>query len=135
MAGAYRLGADDRAHLDLPVSLQIELRAGSWRLLARGQLDLRGELDADGFANRKTISGRLRLKGRSLGYGFCFNDNDGVAHRFVGSRRLSLRGLPAAATVLRGCFEDADGQLVGHALLRFDVRSQLRFGDAVDNPG
>ena len=125
MAGGYRLDAAEDAHLDLPISLQIELHASSWRSLTRGQLELQGELDAGGFADHKTVSGTLRLRGRTLRYAFVFQDNQGEPFRFVERRMLRLGGLPSEMTVLRGRFEDARGRVVGRVLLRIDLRTQL----------
>ena len=69
---------------------------------------------------RLTMPARGRLR-----YQVEFTTNENEPHRFDGERKLSLKGLPVALTVLRGQITSGDGKSVGRALLRFDLRNEL----------
>lgn len=114
----------------MPLRMTLRAEAASpWSLWAEGAA-LTGEIEGgeltggvqDAVGSITRVSRRPTL----LRYVLTFHDAELRALRFEGRRELSLRGLPAAFTVLPGelrtCTELA---LVGRALLRFDVRRDL----------
>ena len=124
-SGAFALGAD-ASHLDRPMTLYLGWRVRSLRTLARDGIELEGEMHAPGFADHQCARGRLTMPARGrLRYQVEFTTNENEPHRFDGERKLSLKGLPVALTVLRGQITSGDGKSVGRALLRFDLRNEL----------
>jgi hypothetical protein len=117
-SGAFALGKG-ALHLDRPITVRL-----AWRVRLGG-VELDGEVHAPGFADHRPARGRLSLAARrAMVYRFDFVSNTGAQHRFEGERMLSWRGLPLPVTVLRGRIT-RDGEEVGRALLRFDLRSDL----------
>ena len=125
MAGGFRLeGAPER-----PMSFTI--RARSKPLLAfarRREVEIEGEIDAEGFADHRHLRGTLGLDPlftKKLPYSFSFKANDGADYSFVGQKTFGKGRLIEAATVLPGRIVDATGRTVAEALLRFDLRGDL----------
>jgi hypothetical protein len=131
MAGCFRLGGEAR---DRPMSFTIRARSFTWAsFLRRPQVDIEGEIDAEGFADHRYLRGTLGLdpiRTRTLPYAFRFAANDGAPHAFEGTKTLHAGRLVESMTVLPGAIlalgGEASGERVGEALLRFDLQHDLR---------
>ena len=126
MAGSYRLAGDA---VERPMSFTIRARSARWRsFLGRPEVEIEGEVDAEGFADHRHLRGTLGmdpLRTRRLPYAFEFTANDGRRCRFVGEKTLSLAHLTESMTVLPGALRDEHGVEIGRALLRFDLARDL----------
>jgi hypothetical protein len=127
MAGSFHLAAtpsDER-----PMSFTIRARSGRLRdFLRNPEVEIEGEVDAEGFADHRRLEGRLGLylvRAGTLPYAFHFTANDGRRCSFVGKKTVVLRDLVESMTVLPGAILGEGGETLGEALLRFDVRSDL----------
>jgi hypothetical protein len=126
MIGSFRLAGEAR---DRPMSFTLRVRSPRWlAFLRRREAEIEGEVDAEGFADHRRLSGTLGLDPlvtRTLPYAFRFTANDGAAYTFAGKKTIHLGRLTESMTVLPGAIRDAAGAAVGSALLRFDLRSDL----------
>jgi hypothetical protein len=126
MAGSFRLLGEPIAR---SMSFTVRARSSTWAsFLRRPQVDIEGEVDAEGFADHRHLRGTLGmdpLRTRILPYAFWFTANDGAPHTFAGKKTLRAGRLLESLTLLPGAILDAGGERVGEALLRFDVRSDL----------
>jgi hypothetical protein len=126
MAGAFRLLGDGR---DRPFSFTARARSGSWRsFLKKPEVELEGEIDADGFADHRHMRGTLGMDPVRTGimpYAFTFEGNDGKSYAFVGKKTVLFTRLAETMTVLPAAIKDDRGATVADALLRFDLRSDL----------
>jgi len=126
MAGSFHLLGEAR---DRAMSFTIRARSRTWAsFLRRPQVDIEGEVDAEGFADHRYLHGTLGmdpLRTRILPYAFHFAANDGAPHAFAGEKTIRAGHLVESMTVLPGTILDAGGRGVGEALLRFDLRSDL----------
>lgn len=126
MVGSFRLQGDAR---DRPMSFTLRCRSPRWlRFLARPEVEIEGEVDAEGFADHRHLRGTLgmdALRTRTLPYAFRFVANDGKEYTFAGQKTLHALRMVESMTVLPGAILDAAGARVGEALLRFDLRSDL----------
>lgn len=126
MIGSFRLRGD--AH-DRPMSFTLRCRSPRWlRFLSRPEVDIEGEVDAEGFADHRYLRGTLgmdAIRTRTLPYAFRFTANDGKDYTFAGKKTLRAMRMVESMTVLPGAILDAAGAPVGEALLRFDLRSDL----------
>jgi len=96
--------------------------------LRRPEVEIEGEVDAEGFADHRRLSGTLGLdviRTGTLPYAFRFTTNDGKPCVFSGKKTVSVRELSHSMTVLPGSLLDESGAEIGRALLRFDMRSDL----------
>ena len=113
--------------------MSLTIRARSRRLGAplRGELEIEGEVDAEGFADHRLLRGTIDASSilrRQIPYAFEFTGNDGAAYAFSGHKTLRPGALLLSFSILPGEIRDACGALVGRALLRFDPRSDaLRY--------
>jgi len=127
MAGGFRLRGDGR---DRPMSFTVRARSFTWAsFLRQPQVEIEGEVDAEGFADHRYLRGTLGmdpLRTRTLPYAFSFAANDGAPHTFTGTKILHPARLVESMTVLPGAIYDGAGERVGEALLRFDVQHDLR---------
>jgi hypothetical protein len=124
-SGAFALGTDP-SHLDRPMLVRLGWRVRSLATLRSEGIELSGELHAPGFADHRSARGRITMPSRgSLRYRVEFVSNAGQTHFFEGERTLSLKGVPAAVTVLSGRIVTSEGNEIGRALLRFDLRSDF----------
>jgi hypothetical protein len=127
MAGSFHLlsAPDD----ERPMSFTIRARARSMlSFLRRPEVEIEGEVDAEGFADHRRLSGTLGLdviRTGTLPYAFRFTTNDGKPCVFSGKKTVSVRELSHSMTVLPGSLLDESGAEIGRALLRFDMRSDL----------
>lgn len=126
MAGSFRLSGDA---LDRAMSFSIRARSFTWAsFLRRPEVEIEGEVDAEGFADHRYLHGTLGmdpLRTRTLPYAFRFSSNDGAPHSFAGTKVIRAASLVESMTVLPGAILDASGRTVGEALLRFDLRGDL----------
>jgi hypothetical protein len=126
MAGSFRLLGEPR---DRAMSFTVRARSFTWAsFLRRPQVDIEGEIDAEGFADHRYLRGTLGmdpLRTRTLPYAFAFAANDGAPHTFAGTKTLHVGRLIESMTVLPGAILDAGGKRVAEALLRFDVQHDL----------
>lgn len=126
MIGSFRLRGDAR---DRPMSFTVRARSPRWgAFLKKREVEIEGEVDAEGFADHRHLRGTLGLDTlltRTMPYAFRFTGNDGAAYSFVGKKTVVARRLIESMTVLPGAILDAAGEEVGEALLRFDLRSDL----------
>jgi hypothetical protein len=128
MSGAYYLLAqpfDER-----PVRLAVEAQVDD---LPRFMIDrtcrLEGELDMDGWADRRPIEGTLAIHlfdQRRLAYRVRFTANDGAKYELGGQKEWNPLSPIASLTVLPAGIYDAQGEEIGRASLRFDLKSDLR---------
>jgi len=126
MVGSFRLHGE--AH-DRPMSFTLRCRSPRWfKFLARPEVEIEGEVDAEGFADHRYLRGTLGMdpiRTRTLPYAFRFTGNDGAAYAFAGKKTLHAMSMVESMTVLPGAILDAAGAPVAEALLRFDLRSDL----------
>ena len=129
MAGSFRLRGDAR---DRSMSFTIRARSFTWSSFKRRtEVDIEFEVDAEGFADHRHLRGTLGmdpLRTGILPYAFRFAANDGAPYTFAGKKTLRMSRLVESMTVLPGAIRNGGptgGDVVGEALLRFDVRSDL----------
>jgi hypothetical protein len=126
MAGSFRLLGEPQ---DRAMSFTIRARSFTWRsFLKRPEVEIEGEIDAEGFADHRYLRGTLGmdpLRTRTLPYSFRFTANDGASYSFTGTKIIHAGRLVESMTVLPGKILDASGKSVADALLRFDLKSDL----------
>ncbi|MCC6521836.1 MAG: hypothetical protein IT373_04180 [Polyangiaceae bacterium] len=124
MTGGYGLGDDD---VGAPLSFTVSAHAPTLgALVRRRSLELAGELHAAGFADHRPLRGELSFpRPGIIRYDFGFPNNDGVACRFFGEKRVRLLHLLRTMTELDGDLRDASGRRLGRARVRFDIRNDL----------
>jgi hypothetical protein len=126
MGGSFRLAGEP---LDRAMSFTIRARSFTWAsFLSRPEVDIEGEVDAEGFADHRYLRGTLGMdpiRTRTLPYAFRFTANDGAAYAFAGKKTIRVGRLVESMTVLPGAILDAAGKGVGSALLRFDLKHDL----------
>jgi hypothetical protein len=114
-----------------PMSFTIRARTRGFGVTRRAELEIEGEVDAEGFADHRPLRGSIdvgALLRRAIPYSFEFTGNDGAPYTFAGEKTLAPGALVASFSLLPGEIRTAGGALVGRALLRFDVRSDaLRY--------
>jgi hypothetical protein len=127
MAGSFHLLSapeDER-----PMSFTIRARShGILSFLRKPEVAIEGEVDAEGFADHRRLTGSLGLdvlRTKTLPYSFRFTTNDGRPCVFSGKKTISASDLAHSMTVLPGSLLDEKGKEIGRALLRFDLRSDL----------
>ena len=127
MIGSFRLRGELR---DRPMSFTVRARSPRWRsFLVKPEVEIAGEIDAEGFADHRLLRGTLgldALRTRTLPYAFRFTANDGRDYSFVGKKTLVATRMVESMTVLPGEIVDAAGAPLADALLRFDLRSDLQ---------
>jgi hypothetical protein len=127
MTGTYHMLAtplDERA-ITFTIGAKVD---GLRRFLKDRLATIEGEVDVEGFADRRPIRGTLALKlldERRLGYEFAFKGNDEHDYRFRGQKDVTPIALVDSMTVLPASLYDAEGREIGRATLRFDVRGDL----------
>ena len=127
MAGSYHLL--DAPDEERPISFTIRARSlGLRSFFARPEVEIAGELDAEGFADHRMLRGTLGLdllrKG-TLDYGFAFAGNDRQRYRFEGHKTVSVLDPVESMTLLPGKILGARGDEIALAVLRFDVRHDM----------
>lgn len=98
-------------------------------LRRRPTLAIEGVIEARGLAEHQRLAGEIdaaRLFAeRRLAYSFTFLGDDGEAYTFTGAKNFARPSLITSFTLLVGAIRGARGELVGEALLRFDLRGDL----------
>jgi hypothetical protein len=127
MAGTFHLASQPER--ERPMSFTVRARARSiLSFLRRREVEIEGEVDAEGFADHRHLRGTLGLdivRTGTMPYAFQFTANDGKPYSFIGKKTLTVRDLAQSMTVLPGSIVGEDGAEIGSALLRFDLRSDL----------
>jgi hypothetical protein len=127
LTGSYYLLSsplEDRA-----VRLHLVAKVDGIRKFLRDKLAvLEGEIDLEGFAEKKPISGTIGLKlideGR-IPYDFRFEGDDGKIYRFQGRCEFTPIAIADSLTVLPASLYDDARHEIGRAVLRFDIRGEL----------
>lgn len=127
LAGRLRLIRDGA---ERPMVVTIHARSGPIAALRRRPtLAIEGVIEAPGLAEQQRLAGEIdagRLFAeRRLAYAFTFLGDDGEAYAFTGAKSFARPSLITSFTLLAGAIRDARGDLVGEALLRFDLRGDL----------
>jgi hypothetical protein len=118
LAGSYELASTPGS--EQPLTLNIA--ADRPRLLAplSGRLDVAGEIDARGLADRRPVRGHLTAQRLALGsarYELELEDNQG--------RRLVLRARRESLSRVSGGLFDARGDRIARVELRLDYKAAL----------
>jgi hypothetical protein len=98
------------------------------RLALDPRLDLSGEIDAQGFADRKPLDGTVHLRpllGRKLTYEIRFPNNEDVLCRFRGEQDIDVKRLLSTLAILPGSIL-IDDREVARVILRLSPRHALR---------
>lgn len=136
MAGAFRLAGEGRER-----PMRLELSADLPGVLRRwGDTEggLTGRVHVPGWADDHAATGRLRvapLAARRIRYTMDFTAEDGRRLRLDGWKSVAPRHPVRSMTSLPVTVTDADGAVVGDALLRFDLRDVARLAGGVRFPG
>ena len=127
MSGNYHLLSsqlDERA-----ISFTLAARVAGIRQFLKDQLArIEGEVNLEGFAEHRPLTGTLALKlprERRLTYDFSFSANDGGIYRFHGQKDVTLIAPVDTMTTLPASLYDVDGKEIARAVLRFDTRGTL----------
>ncbi|MBZ0238130.1 MAG: hypothetical protein K8M05_37820 [Deltaproteobacteria bacterium] len=110
-----------------PFSFTVQVRSGpigAWRKKQQ-VADMEGTVDAEGLATRQPLRGTLRIQpvlGRVIRYEFAFTGDDGKPYTFAGQKDIRWLSPLRTWTELPGDVRDADGNLVGTAMTRFDLK-------------
>jgi hypothetical protein len=120
-------GAPRPAVLELRAELPLRLQSLGAPLALRGTLQHGGDLGAEqqpAATTQREVVGELEIdRSGALRYRIAALDGRREAFVLLLVSKLSLRGLPPALTVLDGDVLDEERHCVGHASLRFDLRS------------
>jgi hypothetical protein len=128
MSGTYHLLTDPLVERSIAFSVGARV-AGMRQFLKDKMATIDGEVDIEGFADKKPLSGTLCLKlleERRLTYDFTFRANDGAGYRFHGQKDVTMVGLAQTMTTLPASLYDATGKEIARAVLRFDLHESLR---------
>jgi len=108
-----------------PFSFSLHARSrGVWDFLRTREVDITGELMADGFGTKCPLTGTLGLDVLATGrlpYDFTFTADDGRTYRFMGEKRVKVGSLRRSMTVLPGRVLDDAGNVVCAAEVTFDI--------------
>ena len=112
-----------------PVHVRWIARGTVASLMADG-LDVVGVIRAPGFAAERRLNGNLTCRGRTLRHRWEFVGDDAETYSLAGEQLLSMRGMPAAYSLvvmdLAATFQSHSGDAtIGTATLRFDARNEL----------
>ncbi len=128
MSGTYHLLSEPFVERRIAFSLGARV-AGLRRFLKDKMATVEGEVDIEGFADKRPLHGTLCLKlfeERRLTYDFTFRANDGAEYRFHGQKDVTVIALPQTMTTLPASVYDAKGTEIARAVLRFDLDNSLR---------
>jgi hypothetical protein len=108
------------------VDVTLEARSDDLRGLARDQtFRLRGTVDVEGLATHADAGGTLVFKlatERRLPYRVRFRGDDGRSYELSGQKEWLPVSPIESVTTLPASLYDEDGQEIGRATLRFDLR-------------
>ncbi len=127
MQGSYHLlssQTDERA-----ISFTIGARVAGLRQFLKDKLArIEGEVNVEGFAEHRPLTGTLGLKlldERRLTYDFSFRGDDRKEYRFHGQKDVTMIAIHDTMTTLPASIYDASGREIARAVLRFDVRGDI----------
>ena len=127
MSGTVRTATEPGERRPFSFSLHARSR-GAWDFVRTREVEITGELLAEGFGARCPLTGTLGLDvlltGR-LPYDFTFTADDGRSYRFTGEKVVKLGSLRRSMTVLPGRVLDDAGEVVGTAEVTFDLDRDL----------
>lgn len=121
--------------LDTPVEerairFTITARAANvTRFLRDKVVDAEGEIDIEGFASSRPALGALVLKlieDQRLRYDLSFEADDGKAYMLRGEQDVLFIAILDGMTTLPASIYDSAGKEVARAILRFDVKADLK---------
>jgi hypothetical protein len=126
LKGSFHYLSDpaDELAMTLQVTARVDLRR---LLLLQREAEIQGQIDMQGFADRRSIRGTLVLDlllGQRLVYDVRFTDNEERSCRFHGERELVPRRLVESLTTLPGTVW-CDDREIARAVLRFDTKQEL----------
>jgi hypothetical protein len=128
MRGNYYLLADPTA--ERAMSFTVRVKAPSLLAFAREPVGrLEGRVTLEGFADDVPLEGTLAFRlhdQRRLVYEFEFKANGGQACRFRGQKDVTALAPIESMTTLPGSLYDESSKEIGRAVVRFDVRSDLK---------
>jgi hypothetical protein len=127
MSGSYHLDASPER--ERAMSFTIGARVHDLVRFARDRVaEIQGAIEMEGYAAHRPLRGTLVMDpifGKVLAYEFRFVDDEGQPRRFKGQKDVSFLRLMETMTTLPGEIQDADGNRLGEARLRFDVRADM----------
>jgi len=128
MSGTYHLL--DSPLVERAIAFSIGARVKGLRKFLRDRnARIEGDVEIEGFAEKRPIEGTLGLKlldERRLVYDFTFRADDGHDYRFHGQKDVTAVGLYDTMTTLPASLYDRTGREIGRAVLRFDVHRHMR---------
>jgi hypothetical protein len=128
MSGTYHLLEAPLEERTIRFSIGARVK-GMRQFLRDRNARIEGDVEIEGFADRRPLEGTLGLKlldERRLVYDFTFQANDGHEYRFHGQKDVTAVGLYDTMTTLPASLYDSAGREIGRAVLRFDVHRHLR---------
>jgi hypothetical protein len=128
MSGTYHLLASPLVERTIAFSIGARVK-GIRQFLKDKNARIEGDVDIEGFADKRPLTGTLGLKlldERRLVYDFMFRANDGHDYRFHGQKDVTVVGLHDTMTTLPASLYDTTGREIGRAVLRFDMQRHLR---------
>jgi hypothetical protein len=112
-----------------PISFSLRARSrGILDFLRTREVEIEGELMAEGFGARCPLSGTLGmdvLLTRRIPYDFAFTADDGREYRVVGEKRVDLSALRRSMTHLPARILDDEGREVAATEVTFDLDRDL----------
>lgn len=124
LVGSYALVADPERQQ--PLSLRLESERPRLMPALGGALEVSGEIDARGLADRRTVRGTLVTSPLSADYDLGFSSNAGHELRLRAARRGRWRDPLFSLSRVLGTLSDADGREIARVELRLDFRQALR---------
>lgn len=124
MAGTW----DAPENPEQPFSFTVTAATPSiWQFTDNGLLSLDGTVTASGLCEQAPCNGTLDMSfwQRTLVYDLSFPGNDGNPYRFRGKKNVRLLSPLDTLTHMPGTIEDPNGNVVGNAIVHFDLGSEL----------
>jgi hypothetical protein len=117
--------ADER-----PIEFEVRATVDRLReLLGNTVARLEGRIVVDGLTRGADATGTLGIgaivRERRLPYALSFRGDDGKSYRFDGAKEVDVADLTRAFTTLPAYLFDGEGNEVGRAVLRFDLRGDM----------
>jgi len=127
MSGSIRLDAspDRERAISFTVGGRVDQLS---RFLRDRKAAIQGAMEIEGLASHSAARGTMLMDpilGKQVGYELEFKDDQGKSLRLTGRKSVEFLRLMETMTTLPADLVDEEGRRVGHAVLRFDVRSDL----------
>lgn len=127
MSGSIRLDASPER--ERAISFTVGARVDGMRqFVLDRKAAVQGSMEIEGLASHAAARGTMLMDpivGRQVGYELEFKDDSGRPLRLSGRKSVEFLRLMQTMTTLPADLLDEHGARVGHAVLRFDVRSDL----------